>query len=116
MQYFYPGDWVESGQGTDVNQFLSEIDKEFLKKTYPPGGPQEPEVEDYTVDSTPVDTDPDKVRTWLIVIVSVLLFGILIAGSVFIWAATHCKKKLKLFSKYDSLKGRKAPSGKKAPF
>jgi hypothetical protein len=35
MQYFYPSGWVKSGEGSDVTQYLSQIDRQFMKSTYP---------------------------------------------------------------------------------
>jgi len=93
MQYFYPPTWVEDGKGTQVNQFLSQKDKDFLKKTYPPGGPTESEIFEMT--NTIEDTRPDdheKLRLGLIITSAVLIFGILVAASFLVYAIMKCKK------------------------
>ena len=38
MLYFFPDSWVTSGQGTEENEVLSDLDKSFIAKTYPGRG------------------------------------------------------------------------------
>ena len=37
MLYFFPGSWVQGGNGTKENETLSELDKEFIasREAYP---------------------------------------------------------------------------------
>jgi hypothetical protein len=101
MQYFYPNDWVEDRKGTKVNQYLSPQDKQFLQKTYPPGGPRLLPNSPLSLSTTPLmdidleNTDgKDTIKISLIITVVILIIGIIITGIFLMLSIYKCNIKI----------------------
>jgi hypothetical protein len=60
MLYFFPASWTLNGIATKQNEVLSDIDKQFIKITYPPTGPIENKLLELKMGGAPVSAEIGK--------------------------------------------------------